>query len=238
MPLSPAYFPPGSPAHPGLPGAVLQGLTLLAVEDSRFTCDALRLLCQRSGARLRRAGTLAEARAHLRCYRPDAVLVDLGLPDGRGEGLIRELALRPGLPAVLGLSGDPAGRPAALAAGADGFVEKPIASLRGFQSAVLRILTGCPMAVAVDEAAPVPDPLALHDDLRHAALLLAQDGPANRLPYVAGFVQGIARAAQDQVLEDAARAATLTNAAAEDLAQLLARRLAAAPGHFTAAQSP
>ena len=32
----------------------LAGLTLLVVEDSRFTCDALRLLCQRSGARLRR----------------------------------------------------------------------------------------------------------------------------------------------------------------------------------------
>lgn len=238
MPLSPAYFPPVSPMKTGLPGAVLQGLTLLAVEDSRFTCDALRLLCQRSGARLRRAGTLAEARAHLRCYRPDVVLVDLGLPDGRGEGLIRELALRPGRPAVLGLSGDPAGRPAALAAGADGFVEKPIASLPGFQSAVLRRLTGCPMALTAEEAAPPADPLALHDDLRQAARLLAQDGLANRLPYVAGFVQGVARAAQDPALEDAARATALSDAAAPRLAQMLARRLAAAPGHFTARQSP
>lgn len=62
------------------------------MEDSRFTCDALRLLCQR-GARLRRAETLAAAQAHSWLYRPDALLVDLGLP-GRGETLIATLAAR------------------------------------------------------------------------------------------------------------------------------------------------
>ncbi|MGB4827110.1 MAG: response regulator, partial [Paracoccaceae bacterium] len=107
--------PPSTLSGSELP---LQGVTVLAVEDSRFTCDALRLLCQRSGARLRRAETLDAARAHLRVYRPDVILVDLGLPDGRGEGLIRRLAAgRPDRPVLLGISGDPAGRAAALAAG-------------------------------------------------------------------------------------------------------------------------
>ena len=83
----------------------LQGLTLLIVDDSRFACDALRLILQRSGARLRRAESLEVARLHLGCYVPDLAIVDLGLPDGRGEVLIAELAQQ-GLP-VLGLSGDP-----------------------------------------------------------------------------------------------------------------------------------
>ncbi|MDZ7884424.1 MAG: response regulator [Mycobacterium sp.] len=117
------------------------------VEDSRFASDALRLLCQRSGARLRRAethGTGAGASAHLF---PDVVLVDLGLPDGRGDLLIRELVALPQPMLVLGLSGDPDGRALALQAGAAGFLEKPLAGLGAFQRAVLRHLAGATRAV-------------------------------------------------------------------------------------------
>ena len=111
LPIGPG---PGRTA-PALP---LQGLTILVVEDSRFACEALRLIAQRAGARLRRAETLETARAHLRTYRPDVAIVDLGLPDGRGEALIRELVLaRPRTAAIIGMSGLPSGRPSALAAG-------------------------------------------------------------------------------------------------------------------------
>ena len=64
MPFPPdsPHLPEGGTSSAGLP---LRGLTVLLVEDSRFTCDALRLIFHRSGARLRRAENLADARARL-----------------------------------------------------------------------------------------------------------------------------------------------------------------------------
>ncbi|MCB6178942.1 response regulator [Rhodobacter sp. Har01] len=174
----------------------LQGLTVLAVEDSRYACDALRLMCQRLGARLRRADSLATAEAHLRCYRPDLVIVDLGLPDGRGEALIGRLALSDGT-VVLGTSGDPCGRPAALAAGAAGFLDKPIASLAVFQETILAHLPDARRRPAALAGGVEADPLALTDDLIHAAEVLEGDpGPDSR-NYLAGFLSGLARQSQD-----------------------------------------
>lgn len=223
----PALLPP-VPWRAGLP---LQGLTVLAVEDSRYACEALRLICQRAGARLRRAETLAAARAHLRCYRPDVVIVDLGLPDGRGEDLIRALALARSA-VVLGMSGDPDGRIPALAAGAAGFLAKPLTRLSEFVDLVASLAPRTlPVAAnpPAGEAAevPRPDPLALRDDLAQAAAILADDGGHDRAGYVAGFVRGLARASGDRPLEDAALAVRGQGPTPEvdRLAHLLADRL-------------
>lgn len=97
----------------------LLGQTILVVEDSRYVCEALRMICQRSGARIRRADSLRSAERHLRTYRPGIVLVDLGLPDGSGLELIK--ALSPGeedYPVVIAMSGDDAKADAAKSAGA------------------------------------------------------------------------------------------------------------------------
>jgi len=84
----------------------LLGLTVLLVEDSRYFADAVRLMSIRSGARLRRADCLASARKHIKIYRPDVVLVDLGLPDGRGQEFIKEIANSPGASPVIAMSGE------------------------------------------------------------------------------------------------------------------------------------
>jgi DNA-binding response OmpR family regulator len=196
----------------------LQGLTVLLVEDSRFAADALRLMCQRLGARLRRAETLRNALAHLALIRPDVVIVDLGLPDGRGEDLIRDLAARTPRPSVLlGTSGDDAGSAGALAAGADGFLEKPVPSLARFQEAILCHL---PERQAIlDAPAPrAPDLAALRDDLSRAAEML-RTGTADAA-YVAGFLTGIARVAGDGDL-----LARATRPDRQDLERAIADRL-------------
>lgn len=221
----PSYLPSGV-AVPGMGALPLSGLTFLVVEDSRFASDALRLLCQRSGARLRRAETMEQARAHLRTYSPDVVLVDLGLPDGRGDLLIRDLVALPQPMLVLGLSGDPEGRVLAMQAGAAGFMEKPLAGLGAFQRAVLRHLPGRLAPTLRDEDATVPpDLLALQDDLARAALCLSDDLDANARGYLAGFVAGVARSAGDSDLAAAAAAAARTAEALPLLQSLVQRRL-------------
>ena len=111
----------------------LLGLTVLVIEDSRFACEAMRLLCLRSGARIRRADSLRAARRHLQVYRPSIVIADLGLPDGNGIDLIAELAQsQPRVDALLATSGETHLAADALAAGADRFMSKPLQSLSQF----------------------------------------------------------------------------------------------------------
>lgn len=210
QPVAPAAEPPPALSLPfgAGPALPLRGLTLLAVEDSRFACEALRLICQRTGARLRRAETLAAARAHLRTYRPDVAVVDLGLPDGSGLSLIADLALSAHRPeAVVAMSGDSLAREAALDAGADAFVEKPLDSIADFLALLNRLLPGRALALPPGrEGGICADPLALQDDLGRAAALLAQGSPSG---YVAGFVRGLAGQMQDSRLAEAARQARM-----------------------------
>ncbi|WP_210527008.1 response regulator [Rubellimicrobium arenae] len=186
----------------------LAGRTLLLVEDSRLASEAIRLLCRQSGGRLRRADSLATAERHLRGYRPDVAVVDLHLPDGSGLDLIRRLdQARPRIDVLLGLSGESGLAEAALRAGADGFLPKPV-GLAAFQAMVLsRLPADCQPGArrAVPASDPPPDPTALREDLAHAAHLLAQEEPP--LDYVTRFLGGVARGAGDRILANAARAA-------------------------------
>jgi CheY-like chemotaxis protein len=195
-PLSGGPFAAGTTGFGFAEEMPLFGVTILAVEDSRFACEALRLMARRAGARLRRAESIKAARAHLRVYRPDVVLIDLGLPDGRGETLIREVVLSPRRPGVvLGTSALLEGRSLSLAAGAQGFLEKPVANLAQLCRVLKPLLPDLDIHTpqAEDTSAPPPDPLALRDDLAFAARALDGAAGLSRLPYVRAFLGGLAK---------------------------------------------
>lgn len=198
----------------------LLGVTVLAVEDSRFASEALRLLCLRSGARLRRADTVASARRHLSLYRPTVMIIDDGLPDGSGTELLAELhAAEPRVPVLIGWSGDPMAEAGLRAAGAQAYFEKPLADLAAFQQAILENLPEemQPQGLrAVTQDTVEPDQLALRDDLTAIAPAL-EAGDDAQLAYAAQFLTSVARSASDGDLGAAGRnlAASLGAAAAD-----------------------
>ena len=220
--------PPRPVSGIAVAGRPLGGLTVLVVEDSRFASEAVRLLCLRSGARIRRADSLRAALRHLQSYRPDAAIIDMGLPDGNGAQLIRLISQGvPRIPAIIGISGDSDNRELALAAGADAFLPKPVESLAVFQNAVLSALPPDqrPRGLRLLEREDVvlPDQGALRDDLAHVAEILDSGNP-DALDYIVRFLAGVARSAHDRPLEDAASALAQRtrqgNVATEDVTRL------------------
>ena len=186
----------------------LHGLMVLLVEDSLTAGEAVRLMCITSGARLRRADCMTSAPRHLRIYRPDVAIVDMGLPDGDGAELIAELAqANPRTQTIIGLSADPSRATAAMEAGADSFIEKPLNSVAGFQSAILMNLPHHrrPMDIRLlPDLAFEADQRALQEDLIHALEMLNNTKDGANSGYLAAFVTGVARTASDPTLEQAA----------------------------------
>lgn len=209
------------------PTRPLLGLTILVVEDSRFACEAMRLLCLRSGARIRRADCLKSAQRHLQIYRPSVIIIDLGLPDGSGLDLIEELTVAsPRVSVILGTSGDDFGEDAAIAAGADGFLTKPITSLAAFQGILLSRLPADrqpngPHLLRDEQICP--DPVAYRDDMAHVADVLNAPVDGKDLDYVAQFLGGVARSAHDDILARAADNLALSRATGQSVAGDTAR---------------
>lgn len=213
----------------------LLGLTILVVEDSRYACEALRLMCLRSGARIRRADSLASARRHLGVYLPCVVLIDLGLPDGAGTDLIAELAAIPNPPVILATSADDFAEPVAIAAGAHGFLPKPHDSLSAFQECILGHLPaerqpGGPRLINQEHIEA--DQISYRDDLALAAELLRRGPTPESLSYAAAFLSGIARQAHDDTLAMAAArlgGSTPNSPEVEQTACLLVDRIVETP---------
>src|SRR5690349_24828694 len=101
----------------------VDGATILIVEDEPPIRRLLRTTLGAHDYRTLEAATAAEALSAMRHYRPDLVLLDLGLPDMDGLALIGRIRASGPVPIViLSSRGDEAAKVAALDAGADDYV--------------------------------------------------------------------------------------------------------------------
>ncbi len=105
---------------------------LLLVEDTVSLATLYREYLRDEGHAITHAPTLAAARAVLARDPPDAVLLDLRLPDGDGLGLLAEISASAAAPPVVVLTahGSVATAVAAMRAGAADFLVKPFPAER------------------------------------------------------------------------------------------------------------
>jgi len=100
--------------------------TILLVEDHADSLSALAMLLRREGYQIHVASGVREASAVAATSGCDLLLSDLGLPDGNGAELMRELKVTRGARgiAISGFTDEPTKREAA-DAGFAKFIEKP-----------------------------------------------------------------------------------------------------------------
>ena len=100
--------------------------TILLVEDHADSLSALAMLLRREGYLIHVAAGVREASAVAAAFGCDLLLSDLGLPDGNGTELMRELKVTRGARgiAISGYTDEPTKRQAA-EAGFERFIEKP-----------------------------------------------------------------------------------------------------------------
>lgn len=193
----------------------LAGVRILLVDDSRSVSEAIRIMAIRSGARIRRADCLKSASRHLTIYRPDVLIVDLGLPDGNGANLAAKIVAAPDpRPAVLVISAseEHVTAQAAQAAGADGYIVKPISGFAQFQKAVLALLPEGSEArqdgIGNVTAGQIGEDALLHDLLNALDLLKEAEvsGDTEAIEFAAHFLLGVSRTIRDGDLTGTATA--------------------------------
>jgi two-component system CheB/CheR fusion protein len=90
VPLIPTPEPPSAPL-----GRVLDGTSVLVVDDEPDARDALVGLLERCGAEVRSAASVTEAMASLSVALPDVLVSDIGMPGEDGYDLIRRVRALP-----------------------------------------------------------------------------------------------------------------------------------------------
>ncbi|MGQ0715075.1 MAG: response regulator transcription factor [Gemmatimonadaceae bacterium] len=99
------------------------------MEDNALVTSATRIILENAGFRVSTAANVAEAYAASRDTVPDAILLDLRLPDGDGLSLLKQLREAGGtLPVVVALTGrdEPEIRARCLRAGCIDVLVKPV----------------------------------------------------------------------------------------------------------------
>jgi len=105
----------------------VSGARILVVDDERQILRALQTSLRGAGYEVETAETAETALAAAAMRPPDALIVDLVLPDGTGTDVVRELRTWSSAPViVLSAVGDEREKVAALDAGADDYVTKPV----------------------------------------------------------------------------------------------------------------
>jgi two-component system KDP operon response regulator KdpE len=103
------------------------GARVLVVDDEQQILRALRTSLRGAGYEVETADTAESALAAAAMRPPEAVILDLVLPDGTGTDVARELRTWSAAPIiVLSAVGDEGEKVAALDAGADDYVTKPV----------------------------------------------------------------------------------------------------------------
>ena len=126
--------------------------TVLVVEDDPSLNTALTTTLRLAGFRPVSARTAAEGLRWFAHYAPDLVLLDLGLPDRDGLGVIRDIRERGSTPiVVLSARNGEAMKVEALDLGADDYVQKPF----GVEELLARLRAGLRHAVQARGAEPV-----------------------------------------------------------------------------------
>ncbi len=106
-----------------------EGPRVLVVDDEPQIVRGLRVVLRNAGFRVDSAGTKEEALDALAHRPPDAVLLDLVLPDGSGVDVCRQVREWSSVPiVVVSAVGDEREKVRALDAGADDYVTKPFGS--------------------------------------------------------------------------------------------------------------
>ncbi|MEO7885768.1 MAG: two-component system response regulator CreB [Polaromonas sp.] len=129
---------------------------ILLVEDDPAIARSIIYTLERDGLSVTHSLLLGDARAQISRQPPDAVILDVGLPDGNGLDLCRELRAAGSLPVlVLSAQGEEIDRVLGLELGADDYVSKPF-SPRELLARVRGLLRRARMPMAMPALASGP----------------------------------------------------------------------------------
>jgi two-component system KDP operon response regulator KdpE len=192
------------------------GTRILIVEDDAHIRRLLRAGLQRAGHVVSEAGTAREGLSLLDIEKPDAVLLDLGLPDRDGLELIQLVRARSAATLlVVSAREDTAEKVAALDLGADDYVTKPFDT----EELLARIRTALRHRLADRNERTVLEGNGIRIDLEHRRV--TRDGEDVHLtPKEYGVLAELARR-PDRVVGHAQLLRTVWGAAQEDRVEYL-----------------
>jgi PAS domain S-box-containing protein len=130
LPLAPEAVRPAPPSEPGATEAPTRGRRVLVVDDNRDAAESLVRLLERRGHEVRAAHDGPGALAAGEAFRPEAVLLDIGLPGMNGYEVASRMRAQPWsagtlLVAVTGW-GQASDKERAASAGIDHHLTKPV----------------------------------------------------------------------------------------------------------------